>query len=646
MQFKNPEFLYFLFLLIIPILVHLFQLQKFRKTAFTNVAFLKKIEQQSRKSAKLKKWLILATRLLLFTSLVIVFAQPYFGTETSTKQQHSFIYLDNSLSMTSKGKKGELLQNGINELLENGDKTAIYSLQTNSKFYEKLSYEELKKVLITTKYTNKKTEIPTVLLKINNLKKEKTNTLYNAFLISDFQNINYLNFTDVNNTINLIKLQSTRKENISIDSVYYTNAINNSTIHIVVKNQGVAKNNVPIAIYNNDELTSKQVFSIDENEDKTIEFQLQNNANFKGKIELTYNDTYLFDNVFYFAISKPKKIAVLQIGKPNNYLKKIFTNKEFNLSETTQKNIDYNSISKQQFILLDELENIPESLQNSLLDFTKNGGEIAIIPNKKIQVNSYNALMSKLGFGKVQRQFNDTLQITKINFEHPLFNNVFSKKTTNFQYPFVTNSLDFSTSYASAILSLENKKPFVQSKTVNSGKAYLFSSSIQKENSNFTNSPLIVPLFYNMAKLSFKQNRLFYRTNETNIIDIPVSVRKDRVLQLSNKNSSFIPQQRTYQNKVALTVDNIEDNGFYDVKLESNLLETLAFNQTKEESNLLFLNEELLANNKNITVSNSVTNGLNQVYAKNEVQWLWKWFLGLAIVSLLLEILILKFFKR
>ena len=54
MQFKHPEVLYFLALLIIPILVHLFQLQKFVKVPFTNVAFLQKLALQTRKSSKLK----------------------------------------------------------------------------------------------------------------------------------------------------------------------------------------------------------------------------------------------------------------------------------------------------------------------------------------------------------------------------------------------------------------------------------------------------------------------------------------------------------------------------------------------------------------------------------------------------------------
>ena len=49
--------------------------------------------------------------------------------------------------------------------------------------------------------------------------------------------------------------------------------------------------------------------------------------------------------------------------------------------------------------------------------------------------------------------------------------------------------------------------------------------------------------------------------------------------------------------------------------------------------------------NENITFSTSTATLLSSINKKNEVHWLWKWFLALAIVSLLLEILILKFYK-
>ena len=77
MQFKHPEILYFLFLLAIPILVHLFQLRRFQKQYFTNVRFLKELSMQTRKSSVIKKWLLLAVRLLLLACLIVAFAQPF-----------------------------------------------------------------------------------------------------------------------------------------------------------------------------------------------------------------------------------------------------------------------------------------------------------------------------------------------------------------------------------------------------------------------------------------------------------------------------------------------------------------------------------------------------------------------------------------
>ena len=87
MQFKNPEILYFLFLLILPILVHLFQLRRFKKQEFTNVKLLKELEIQTRKSSTIKKWLLLATRLLLLAALIFAFAQPFFKAKDFNKKK-------------------------------------------------------------------------------------------------------------------------------------------------------------------------------------------------------------------------------------------------------------------------------------------------------------------------------------------------------------------------------------------------------------------------------------------------------------------------------------------------------------------------------------------------------------------------------
>ncbi|MBU3677092.1 MAG: hypothetical protein FGM54_07945, partial [Chitinophagaceae bacterium] len=82
--FVHVSFLYPLFLLAgaalaIPILVHLFNFRKFKTIEFPDIRFLKTIQQETQKSAKLKHRLILASRLLLLLGLILAFAQPYFS---------------------------------------------------------------------------------------------------------------------------------------------------------------------------------------------------------------------------------------------------------------------------------------------------------------------------------------------------------------------------------------------------------------------------------------------------------------------------------------------------------------------------------------------------------------------------------------
>jgi hypothetical protein len=45
-----------------------------------------------------------------------------------------------------------------------------------------------------------------------------------------------------------------------------------------------------------------------------------------------------------------------------------------------------------------------------------------------------------------------------------------------------------------------------------------------------------------------------------------------------------------------------------------------------------------------VTIATSIPTIFKEINKKYEVHWLWKWFLTLAIVSLLLELLILKFY--
>ena len=167
MQFKHPEILYFLFLLVVPILVHLFQLRRFKKEYFTNVRFLKALTIQSRKSSKIKKRLLLATRLLLLTCAIFAFAQPFFeAIDSKNASNEMYIVLDNSFSMQAKGKKGELLKRAVQELLENTPENAQFSLLTNTENYWNTDIKSSKSALQNLKYSATSFDLSAITAKI------------------------------------------------------------------------------------------------------------------------------------------------------------------------------------------------------------------------------------------------------------------------------------------------------------------------------------------------------------------------------------------------------------------------------------------------------------------------------------------------
>ena len=77
MEFVHPEILWGLGALAIPIIVHLLNFRRYKRVAFSHVAFLQQVERQTRSTQRLKHLLVLLARLLAITGLVLAFAQPF-----------------------------------------------------------------------------------------------------------------------------------------------------------------------------------------------------------------------------------------------------------------------------------------------------------------------------------------------------------------------------------------------------------------------------------------------------------------------------------------------------------------------------------------------------------------------------------------
>ena len=642
MQFKHPEILYFLFLLLIPILVHLFQLRRFKKEYFTNVAILKQLSIQTRKSSKLKKWLLLATRSLLLAFIIIAFAQPFFKAKDSINSNNElYIVLDNSFSMQAKGQKGELLKRAVQDLLVNTPETQSFSLVSCSDNFWNTDIKSMQNDLQNLQYSPTEFRLDNIMSKINSKKSAFSKDI---FVITDAVGLkqNHLKSITEKDNINFVISEAEQKNNIAVDSVYINQVLDNF-YEISVKLTKYAEDvkPTPIALYNDKKLIAKTIINF-KSKTKIQNFTIPK-ADFNGYVSIVDNSLE-YDNNLYFNISKPEKIAVISIGEStrNNFLTRIYNTQDFDYKNFELKSLDYNLIDKQDAIILNEIAEIPNALQNTLKNFVDKGGNLIIIPAADMNIQNVNTFFKSIG--NIQFLQIETLekQITKIAFNHPLYQGVFEKKADNFQYPNTKSSYAISNTNA-AILSFADQSVFLTGIQKQLSNVYVFSAAINKENSNFQNSPLIVPTFFQMAqnRKSTGVTAIEIGANKPFIVDSNLS--KDEILTIKNEREKFVPIQQILNNKTKLTFNDLPaSDGNYSIFNRKNFVKNISFNYPRTESNLNAVNTNLLSDFK---VVNSVETYFDNLQTNRSDNQLWKWFAMFTLLFLVLEVIIQKFVK-
>lgn len=641
MQFKHPELLYALFLLLIPIIIHLFQLRRFQKVAFTNVAFLKKVSVQTRKSSQIKKWLTLLMRLGAFAAIILAFAQPFSASKTALNSvKETVIYLDNSFSTEAKGSNGPLLERAKQDLyskLKDGTKISWFTNNTERK---NVDAKNAREEILKTSYTSNQLTPNEVTLKAEKFFSKNNNSDKRLIYISDFQQKEAFPAVAENFRIDAVQLIPETQNNISIDSISATaHNGNNISVKVKVTSAKTIENTVAIAIYNGTKLIAKTALDFSESTNQIASFDIDNTNGFNGRVQIT--DTGLgYDDTLYFSLNKPTKLKVLAINNSSsNYIKRLFNGEEFEYSQQDSRSLDYSKLPEQDCIILNELDAIPSSLNNALKSYVSNGGSLTIIPSANADIAEYNNLLVPLGLGQITKLNNQEKKITQIVFDHPIYNDVFEKRVVNFQYPQV-NTYYSSNTTATPVLKFEDGKPFI----IASANTYLLTAPINTVNSNFTSSPLIVPTFYNIARQSLQLSKLYFEVNKTNKFAVPATITQDEIVTIKDSISSFIPLQQAKANKVLITTTNAPERaGNYQVSKKDIAIENVSFNYPRDESTLTYLDATTW---NNVTTHSSINELFTSIEEENNITEYWKWFVIFALLFLVAEMLLLKFYKR
>ena len=674
MNFLYPGFLFALLSVAIPVIIHLFNFRKFKKVYFSNVQLLKEVEQQNSSKEKLKNLLILLSRILAIIFLVLAFAQPYIplnNQKTTAVNNSVSIYIDNSYSMEAINKDGSLLDEAkrrAKELIKGFGINDRFQLLTNDfegKHQRLLNKEEFLKALDDVKISASNRNLQQILNRQGNILTSAANKY--SFLISDFQkNIASVKKLETKTDIqySFLKLNATALPNVGVDSVWTLSPNHqpgaNEKLVVLIKNYSEEEAiNIPLklAINNQQKGLSSVTIPAGKTIKDTLSFSGLKSGWQKGVISIK-DFPVTFDDSLSFSFKVDESLPVLSINGPNagSYIKALFgADKYYKLTENSESNINYNSLSNFGLIVLNGVSNPSSGLAQQLKTYLTSGGSVVIFPDLDSDIKVYNSFLGALSLPQIQNLNKTVSKVDQIDLQHPIFKTVFEEIPKNLDLPTVNRYYDFAENNASNkenIMSLPGGKLFFSKYGIGSGQVYLSATGLNANDGNFARHPVFVPLMYRLTLNSGLDDALYYNLgNDRALASKQLTLGKNQTLKLTAKNFEIIPEVRQAGGKTLIyTADQIKLPGFYNLNLADSLIGVYSFNIGRTESDMHYLSKTVLDNlaeKSNLKIYDTDKDAVKLIAGSNKIgQTLWKLCLILSLIFIAAEILLIRFFNN
>ncbi|MHA4894815.1 BatA domain-containing protein [Pedobacter sp. PWIIR3] len=673
MNFLYPGFLFALLAIAIPIVIHLFNFRKFKKVYFSNVQFLKEAREQNSSREKLKHLLVLFSRILAITFLVLAFSRPFIPSGTANKpgsRNAVSIYVDNSYSMETVNKEGSLLDEAkrkAREIVEGYGLNDQFQLLTNDfegRHQRLVNKEEFLQQLEEVKISASARTLQQV---VNRLQVITDNDNHIDYLLSDFQN-NFAGTQQVKTaadaSLNFIKLNANDLPNISVDSIWSLSPVHqpNQLERFVVRLRNFGEEDAPrvaltLLVNGQQKAIGNIAVAAGKSVIDTLSFSGLNGGFQRGVVRIK-DYPLTFDDELNFAFNVNNEMKVLHIygDATQQYLSSLFaSDKYFKLTEAPESNINYASFSTYSLIVLSALKSPSSGLAQQLKAYVQNGGTVAVFPNLDAGAALYTPFLNGLGLPAVAQLNTGDPLTSSVDLKNDLFSGVFDEVPKNVDLPIVNRYFSYTGSGAAAkenILQLPLNNFLLARYNIGAGKIFLSGSSLDPKDGNLSRHPVFVPLMLRIAFVSARSFPLAYTTGTSEVLESQkIELLKNQSLRLVSDRFEVIPDVRQAPGKTLLYVaDQVKRPGFYDLKKGDSTIAVLAFNDNRSESDMHYADEASISRlfgKQNVRVFNSKKDAQSlAVSTKNNSAELWKLCIILAIVFLAIEILLIRFFNH
>lgn len=672
MHFLYPAFLFALSTLAIPVVVHLFNFRRYKKMYFSNVQFLKEVQEQQASRRNIKERLILAARMLALAFLVFAFARPFIPGKDAAdagKQQLVSIFVDNSYSMQTLNREGSLLDEAkqkakqIASAYSVNDRFQLLSQDFEGRHQRLLNRDEFNDAVDALRISAQSRSLNQIIARQQSLLDTQPGALKRLYIISDFQK-NMAGSADKANkdiAVSLIQLKANELPNVAVDSVWLLNATHrpgeSEKLVVRLKNYaGKTAEKIPLKLLINGEQKSLGSFTVAANTSQTdtLTFSGLQAGWQRGEIQLQDNPI-TFDNSFYFSFNVNSKLKVLLVdgGKPNKYLNAVFGADAFFAATRTQDgNVDYASLSTYPLIVMSDIDDVSTGLAQQLKAYVNKGGTLMVFPSIETRIASYQAFLQPMGAAYPGKTITEATKVSNLNLQSEVFKNIFESFPQNPDLPQVKKyyALSGATKSAESLMKLQTGQSLWEGYSLGKGKLYLSAVALNEDFSNLPLHALFVPTVFRIALLSGHDQPLSYTLGSNQAIEtVQLQATEKQQVKLVKGSESVIPDVRQQEGSTMLYLPGqLSQTGIYELKKQDSTAAVLAFNDNRNESDLRYLSPGQLANlfpQKGTVTDGEKFNVNNINTAENSGLQLWKLCIILALIFLAVETLLIRFYK-
>ena len=645
MSLTYPSFLYFLSLVSIPILLHLWSIKRAKQEFFSNVALLKKIQIVSSKSSRIKHILLLLSRICFVVFITLAFAKFYSSSIPNHAPLNAIdIKIDKSCSVMASEENIAQISKVLSP--RTADPSPSNTL-LDPDFDCHVNSSSLSDLL--------------------DRRRTGSQRFAQTAVISDFQ----WEFVDLDKLKNnggetyLVCLNPKNvRSNIDVDSIWLVDAYlkkngGANQVAVRLRNSGEkAADLVRVEFKVENTTIASQMATIDAKSQATIRFQVVNEVKKKMSCQVKVDDgAWTFDNVFDFVLTPTENLPIVIIsdGELKHSIKTAYDQEEaFKCQLFDGKKGNSNEWRNSNLAIVDQQSEPNKTLLTNLMEEVRKGKSMVLFTSPHWSKETFAFINKELGVYALEK-----LEVVKQNVEmeapdikSPFLSNMFERASSGAQQPLISPNC-LLRGANEVLLKTKAGNPAMGEYWIGKGKVYVFSFALGQDETFSTNA-LFLPVFYRIAEKSSKNKMPPYiRTGDKFVEFECEGCNEDNLYSLQNEKLKIIPEQKLIGNKVQVYVQDNLSLGFWKVCDQKGLeIASFGLNANKQESDMSFYSLEELkkrfASDSQVKVIpiEEFTEKVMGIEDKEDPSRFWRYVVVISFLFLLLEIMIARYFKK